>query len=251
MKSIKNKQVGYYEIYGINGCYNIYNAKKIQIINIDLMQGSNAEKKTWIKELLKNKKIHVQRMSKDFFLKKYPNKRTQGIVIKFKGKVIKTQVSLSKNENSCYLAMNNIEDPQNFGQIIRTAECAGIDGIIFPENKNAQISDSVLQVSQGAFLNIPLYLCGNLHQELRKLKANGFWIIGVENSIQAKYWCEFSFNRRLIIVMGSEGKGLSPLIKKTCDELITIPMQGKTNSLNVSSATSIILFERLRQVHRN
>ena len=97
MKPIKNKQIGYYQIHGINGCYNLYNAKKIQIINIDLMQGSNAEKKTWIKELLKNKNIHVQRMSKEIFLKKYPKKRTQGIVIKFRGNIIKTQISFDNN----------------------------------------------------------------------------------------------------------------------------------------------------------
>jgi 23S rRNA (guanosine2251-2'-O)-methyltransferase len=146
------------------------------------------------------------------------------------------------------MAMDNVEDPQNLGQIIRTAECAGLDGILIPEHGNVQITNSVLQVSQGAFMHLPLYTCGNLHQQLRNLKSQGFWIVGVENSIQAKDWYDLDYKRKIVIVMGSEGKGIRPVIINICDEVLTIPMQGKVNSLNVSAAVSVVLFERHRQM---
>jgi 23S rRNA (guanosine2251-2'-O)-methyltransferase len=146
------------------------------------------------------------------------------------------------------LVIDNLEDPQNLGQIIRTAECANISGILLPEHQCVQLTNAVLQVSQGAFVHLPIYSCGNLHQQLRALKKEGFWIIGVENSVNAVSWHELDYNRNLVLVMGSEGKGIRQVIVKTCDELITIPMQGQLNSLNVSSATSAILFERQRQL---
>ena len=134
------------------------------------------------------------------------------------------------------------------GQIIRTAECANITGLLLPEHQSVRLTDAVLQVSQGAFVHLPIFRCGNLYQQLRALKKEGFWIIGVENSVQAMSWHELDYKRKLVLVMGSEGKGLRSVIMKTCDEIITIPMQGNLNSLNVSSATSIILFERMRQL---
>ncbi|SVD58207.1 uncharacterized protein METZ01_LOCUS411061, partial [marine metagenome] len=172
-----------------------------------------------------------------------------GIVITFMVEIIKKLPSFMKTKNNnCLLAMDNVEDPQNLGQIIRTSECAGIDGILIPEHGNVQATNTVLQVSQGAFIHMPLYHCGNLHQELRNLKSHGFWIVGMENSIKAKYWHELDYQRKLVIVMGSEGKGIRPIIRKTCDDLLTIPMQGTLNSLNVSAAVSAVLFERQRQV---
>ena len=85
-------------------------------------------------------------------------------------------------------------------------------------------------------------------QQLRILKDQGFWVLGMENSIRAKHWYQFDYKRKLVIVIGSEGKGVRPIIMKTCDELLTIPMAGEINSLNVSSAVSAVLFERHRQM---
>ena len=243
----KQKQ-GIYQIHGLNGCSNIIGEKNLKIIRIDIMIGGNAEKKKWVNNLEKVKTYPVYRMRKDQFLKKYSGKRTQGIVVSFQGKIIQRIPSLKMStKNECLLVVDNLEDPQNLGQIIRTAECANITGILLPEHQSVQMTDTVLQVSQGAFVHLPIYRCGNLHQQLRTLKKEGFWIIGVENSVNAKSWHQLDYKRKLVLVMGSEGKGIRPVIVKACDELITIPMQGKINSLNVSSATSAILFERLRQ----
>ena len=243
------KNQGIYTIYGLNGCSNIIGENNLKISRIDIMIGGNAEKKKWVNSLAKIKTYPVHRMGKDQFLKKYSGKRTQGIVVTFSGNIIQSLPSFKMStDNECLLVVDNLEDPQNLGQIIRTAECANITGLLLPEHQSVQLTDAVLQVSQGAFVHLPIFRCGNLHQELHALKKEGFWIIGVENSVKAKSWHELDYKRKIVLVMGSEGKGIRPVIIKACDELITIPMQGKLNSLNVSSATSAILFERLRQL---
>ena len=243
----KNNDI--FQIYGINGCYHLIEEKKIKILRIDIMHGGIAEKKKWVSKLISSNKFSIHRISKVQFLKKYEGKRTQGIVVVFMRKILKEIPSFANNAyNTCLLAMDNLEDPQNMGQIVRTAECAGVNGVIIPEHGSVQATNTVLQISQGAFIHMPFYKCGNLHQQLKILKDQGFWVIGMENSIRAKHWYQFDYKRKLVIVIGSEGKGIRPIIMKTCDELLTIPMAGEINSLNVSSAVSAVLFERHRQM---
>ena len=246
---VHKKSKNIYQIFGINGFLNVINNNNIKISHIDLMQGGYAARKKDIINNINKKSISINRLPKEQFLKKYLGKRTQGIVVRFIGNFIKDFNLYQKSKNNeCLLVVDNLEDPQNLGQIIRTAECANIKGLLVPEHGSVQVTDSVLQVSQGAFVHLPIYKCGNLHRELVRLKKENFWIIGVENSIQAKQWHEIDYRRNMVLVLGSEGKGIRPLIIKTCDELITIPMHGSINSLNVSSAASIVLFERQRQL---
>ena len=133
-------------------------------------------------------------------------------------------------------------------QIIRTCECSGVNGIILPRHKSVHITDSVLQVSQGSSFNINIYIVSNLNSTISELKKNDFWITGIENSIDSKNWYEIDYKNKVGIVFGSEGKGIRRLIKDSCDFLGTIPMQSKTNSLNVSAAVSAVTIERLRQL---
>ena len=151
--------------------------------------------------------------------------------------------------NMGFLLGDHISDPQNLGQIIRTAECAGLDGLILPERGGAQLTDAALQVSQGAFVTLPIYNCGNVQQTLQQLKDEGFWIVGVENDVKEKVWYEVDYSGKVAIVVGSEGQGIRHLVRKRCDFLATIPMQGQIKSLNVSAAVSAVLFERQRQIN--
>ena len=145
------------------------------------------------------------------------------------------------------LVLDRLEDPQNFGQIIRTAECGGIDGIVYSRHHSAPLNETVLQVSQGAFVNMKIYEVTNIRNELMELKKNNFWIIGLENNIDARPWYSIDYSGNTAIVFGSEGSGIRKKVLETCDFIATIPMQGTTNSLNVSAATSAIVFEKLRQ----
>ena len=138
--------------------------------------------------------------------------------------------------------------PQNLGQILRTCECAGINGVILPRHNSVHITNSVIQVSQGAIFHLNVFIETNLNNTIKYLKSNDFWIIGIENSIDSNNWNEMDYKGKIAIVIGSEGKGIRPLIQKACDFLATIPMQGKINSLNVSAALSAVVFERQRQL---
>ena len=225
------------------------NSKKYTIHSIVIMKASPAESNESISKYLQNNKSIITYLDKKDFLSKYDYKHTQGILIFFSGELLKNFDDIQfHNENICYLIIDQINDPQNLGQIIRTSECAGIDGIILPKHGSVHITNSVLQVSQGAFTNVDLFMVTNINNSIKKLKDSRFWIVGVENSISSKKWHEIDYKGKIGIVFGSEGKGIRRLVKESCDFLATIPMKGSINSLNVSATISAILFERQRQI---
>lgn len=178
-------------------------------------------------------------------------KRSQGMIVHFSFNGILESISSffnTQGKNDCILILDQLEDPQNLGQILRTAECAGVKKIILPINKSVKLSDSVMQVSQGAFCNLQFFICNNLRNTIRELKENDFWIVALENTIKSKNWYDIDLSGNIAIILGSEGKGVRRLTLDDSDFVAKIPMMGKLNSLNVSAACSTILFERLRQI---
>ena len=246
---MKNHQKTQFTIYGINNTIAILESKRFTILKIDIVKNGRAEKDDYLMSLVSQLSFQPKFYAKPGFFQKYPEARTQGVAAVIDGRIVKNELpDYSEKESICLLALDQIEDPQNFGQIIRTAECAGIHGVIIPKHHSASVTDTVLQVSQGAFVNVPLYEVTNLRNEFKQLKDNGFWIVGLENSIDAKPWHEIEYKGKTVIVVGSEGKGIREKVLESCDFKATIPMQGQTNSLNVSAAVSAIVFERLRQI---
>ena len=158
--------------------------------------------------------------------------------------------SSSSKKHYSLLILDNIEDPQNFGQIIRTAECSGINGIIIPEHNSVGLTNTAIQVSQGAFIHIPIYKCVNINRLIMDLKTQDFWVIGFENSINAKNWDELDYSKKTVLIFGSEGRGIRQKTLEKCDFLATIPMEGNISSLNVSASISAVVFERLRQINK-
>jgi len=239
-----------HRIYGINNCISFLKSKNKFLLNkIYINKNSSIYKNEKLSSILNNYKDKILSLDNKIFNKKFPFKHSQGIYIEFQGLIEKNidQLINDKN-NSCFIIADQISDPQNLGQMLRTAECAGIDGIILPRHKSVPLTDTVLQVSQGAFLFTNICIENNLVNTIKFLQSNGYWIIGIENSIDAKKWYEMDFKGKVAIVIGSEGKGIRKLVKESCDFLATIPMNGKINSLNVSAALSAILFERNRQL---
>tara|TARA_B100000029_G_C17354453_1_gene880184 strand:- start:19 stop:771 length:753 start_codon:yes stop_codon:yes gene_type:complete len=241
------KQNAIYSIYGINNCLELLEFKKNKILKIYLIHDGQAYKNSNIRRNILEIKNQCVFIDKKEFNKKFPNIRSQGIVIQFQFNLNKLLPTF-ENKNISLLLPESIEDPQNLGQIIRTSECAGIDGILLPQNRSVGVTNAVLQVSQGAFLHLPIYMIGNISQTLSMLKKEGFWIIGVENGLDASDWYDLDYSGKIVFVFGSEGRGIRPNTLKQCDSIATIPMLGKTNSLNVSAAVSAILFERNRQL---
>ena len=142
--------------------------------------------------------------------------------------------------------LDNIEDPHNLGAILRTCEGAGVEGVFLPEHRAAGLNDTVAKTSAGAVEYVRVARVTNLVPLMNDLKARGIWVVGVEGGTATSYTA-FDLNVPLALVLGSEGHGLRRLVKENCDALISIPMHGRINSLNVSVATGVVLFEVLRQ----
>jgi 23S rRNA (guanosine2251-2'-O)-methyltransferase len=153
---------------------------------------------------------------------------------------------LARSAKPFVVILDEIEDPQNLGAIVRNAEGAGADGLILPERRSAGLTETVDQVSAGALEHLPVARVTNLVRAMEELKEKGLWLVGAEGSGQ-KPWYSFDYTGPVGIVLGSEGKGLRPLVLKTCDEVLSIPLAGQVNSLNVAAAAAVFLFEVVRQ----
>ena len=151
-----------------------------------------------------------------------------------------------KNEDPFVLILDGIEDPHNLGSIIRTAETAGVHGIIIPKRRAACVNSTVNKVSAGAVQHMKIARVTNISDSIEKLKEAGLWICGTDINTDT-YYNEQDLTGPLGIVIGNEGSGISEKVKKNCDFLVKIPMKGKVNSLNASVSAGIVIYEVLRQ----
>jgi 23S rRNA (guanosine2251-2'-O)-methyltransferase len=153
---------------------------------------------------------------------------------------------LARSAKPFVVVLDGIEDPQNLGAIVRSAEGAGADGLILPERRSAGLTETVDQVSSGALEHLLVARVPNLVRAMEELKQRGLWLVGAEGSGEEP-WYAFDFTGPIGIVLGSEGKGLRPLVRKTCDKVLAIPLAGKVGSLNVAAAAAVFFFEVVRQ----
>ena len=142
--------------------------------------------------------------------------------------------------------LDEIEDPQNLGAIIRSAECAGADGIILPERRSAGVTEAVMEVSAGAAAHLKIARVTNLARTMDELKQKGVWFVGAEGGHKELY-CDFDYSVPVGIVLGSENRGLRRLVREKCDRVLSIPLLGRVNSLNVAAAAAVFCFEVARQ----
>ena len=156
----------------------------------------------------------------------------------------------SKNENPFILILDGIEDPHNMGSIIRTAECCGVHGIIIPKRRSCSVNSTVNKTSAGAVEYMKIARVTNLNDTIKYLKENDVWIYGTDMN-GSKYYTDEKYNSGVGIVIGSEGYGMSDLVKKNCDFLIKIAMKGKINSLNASVSAGIVMYEVMNQRLKN
>jgi 23S rRNA (guanosine2251-2'-O)-methyltransferase len=151
-----------------------------------------------------------------------------------------------KKDAPFLLLLDGITDPHNLGSILRTADAAGVDGVIIPKRNAVGLTATVAKTSAGAVEYVPVVKVPNLSQNIDKLKRNGFWIIGADMDGEKDYYHE-ELTGKIALVVGSEGSGIGRLIKEKCDFLVRIPMKGKVGSLNASVAASILMYEAVRQ----
>ncbi|MDP2914768.1 MAG: 23S rRNA (guanosine(2251)-2'-O)-methyltransferase RlmB [Candidatus Aminicenantes bacterium] len=171
----------------------------------------------------------------------------QGVVATLAPKEFSSlEAIMEEAKNPFLVLLDEVEDPQNLGAILRSAEGAGADGVILPERRSAGLTESVYEVSAGALEYLKVARVPNLAQTMDGLKKRGIWLVGAESGGEGEYY-EFDYAQPVGLVFGSEGRGLRPLVRKKCDKILSIPLRGKVNSLNVASAASIFLFEVVRQ----
>ena len=146
-----------------------------------------------------------------------------------------------RGESPFIIVLDKIEDPHNLGAIIRTAECAGAHGVIIPERRSAGLSYTVEKTSAGALEYMPVVRVKNISAVLQKLKDKGIWVYGAD--MDGEHYKKVNFDGAVALVIGNEGKGISPLVAKDCDVIVSLPMKGKINSLNASVAAGILMYE--------
>jgi 23S rRNA (guanosine2251-2'-O)-methyltransferase len=141
--------------------------------------------------------------------------------------------------------LDSLEDPHNLGSIIRTANGAGVDGIIIPKHRAVPLTSTVAKVAAGALEYVPVAQVGNLVQTIEFLKERGYWIFGADMDGQTYYQADL--RGKICLVIGGEGKGIGQLVKKHCDVILKIPLKGQVNSLNASVAAGILIYEVVKQ----
>ncbi len=145
-----------------------------------------------------------------------------------------------------FLALDGIEDPHNLGALLRSADGAGVDGVILPERRSAPVSATVAKTSAGASEHVRIARVTNLVRSLEQMKQANVWVLGLDERGTPDYM-DFDFRTDCVLVLGREGEGLHDLVKKTCDHLLRIPMAGAVSSLNVSVAGAVVMYEAMRQ----
>ena len=148
-------------------------------------------------------------------------------------------------DDSLIVILDHIEDPHNFGAIIRTCEAAGVNGIIIPKDRSVEVNSTVIKVSTGAIKNMKIAQVTNLNRIIEELKKQGFWIVGTD--MEGTNYYDIDYKGKIVVIIGNEGSGMSRLVKENCDFIASIKMNGTTNSLNASVATGIVVFEAVKQ----
>ena len=150
-----------------------------------------------------------------------------------------------QKSNPLLVMLDHLEDPHNFGAIIRTCEALGVDAIIIPKDRNVSVNSTVVKTSAGAIYNMPIVKVTNLVNAIDKLKDSGYWIVGTD--MDGEDYTKIDYNAPICLIIGNEGHGISKIVTDNCDYIAKIPMVGKINSLNASVAAGIMIYEVVRQ----
>lgn len=182
------------------------------------------------------KKINLDKMSK------YANH--QGVVCEIKDYKLYDVQDMIKKENGLIIVLDGLKDPHNLGAILRTADCVGADGVIYKKHNSVKLNATAAKVSSGSIEYVKVSEVINIVHTLKMLKSAGYWVVGTDASATKSY-IEQDFKMNTVLVIGSEGEGISRLVKEECDFLVSIPLLGHVDSLNASVAAGILMYQVL------
>lgn len=241
-------------LYGINPVLEALKAGKRQCHKVVVKDKITNPRIQSVSALARSLQVKVEILPAKEFQKKYGAYAHQSIIGYFSPrKPVELDDLIHQAFQSTPLPtlalLDEIQDPQNLGAIIRAANTLGIQGIIIPERRSASLTETVAKCSAGAIERMPIACVGNLVQTVELLKKAGFWTVGVDS--RGKTPCyEFQFDMPVALVIGGEEKGIRPLLQQKCDFTVSIPMQGELDSLNAATASAVLFYEILRQKKR-
>jgi 23S rRNA (guanosine2251-2'-O)-methyltransferase len=242
------------EIFGVNPVLEALRAKRRAIREIAIANGTKDARLAQLIELARAEHVPVHYVPRQQLDRATGNAVHQGIVARVAAAEYTDADELLDSIGELVtsarlplvLVLDGVEDPHNLGAILRTAECAGVNGVFLPERRAAGLTEAVGKASAGAIEYVPVARTTNLSRLIDQLKERNVWVVGTAADASTDY-STWDWTRASAIVMGSEGSGLHRLVREHCDALVRIPVLGRIESLNVSVATGVILYEALRQ----
>lgn len=230
-------------IYGFHAVVESLEAGNVNKLYIEeKLRGKNVDK---IKSLAQEKKVSISWTPKTELSKMADGGVHQGFVARVAefayADLTALLSNLTEKENATLLILDELTDPHNLGSISRTADATGVDGIIIPKHRAVGITPTAVKASTGALEHVPVARVTNLSQALTKLKEAGFWIFGTD--MDGTSYEKWNTSGKIALIIGNEGRGISPNLKKQVDEMITIPMVGHVQSLNASVAASVLMYQ--------
>lgn len=230
-------------IYGKNTAVEAFKTKK----PISKIYLSSDLTDTGLIQMAKNTKAEVIFMPKSKMNAKFSGNH-QGVVVEvndYEYKSLHEVINKCKDKDAVLTILDGLEDPHNLGAILRSADATGVDAIIIPKNRSVSLNSTVAKVSTGAIEHVDVVQVTNLSMTIKELKKQGYWIIGLELDGSVDYRAQ-DYSGKIAVIIGSEGKGISRLVKEECDFCVNIPMYGHVNSLNASVSAAILFYEILR-----
>ncbi len=249
------KEIGKGWVYGVNPILEILKARSRPVEKIFIAKGRKGGAIEEIIERARALGIPFRFEPKEVINKRSGTEKNQGVLglIGVKDYIpveALLKIPQERGEIPFFLILDGIQDPRNFGAIIRTAEAGGVHGIIVPKGWTAGLTETVAKASAGALEYVSISRVGSLPKTIDLLKKEGLWIVGLEVGGERLYY-DVDFNMPLALIAGAEGWGLSELVRKKSDILASLPLKGKVNSLNVSVAVGIAIYEIWRQRGKN
>ena len=238
-------------IFGISPVLETLRANSRRIEKILIAEGSREKRISEIWQLAKENGVQLQKIPREN-LSRYTEEGAnhQGVIALVASadytNADELLEKIAAKEKSLTLILDGVEDPRNLGAILRVAECVGADGVFIPEHRAAGLTETVVKTAAGATEYIKIAKVKNLNRLIEELKSHNIWVVGTSAEAETDY-TEWDWSQSSALVLGSEGKGLHRLVAENCDMLVKIPMKGKIESLNVSVACGVILFEAIRQ----
>lgn len=220
-------------LYGKNSFVEAINNKRIKKAYV-------LKDSSFIEELKRNR-IQYEIVDRKFLDKMSKSGNHQGVLAEVEEFKLSKVEDMLKSENGLIVVLDGLKDPHNLGAIIRTCECAGVDGIIYKKHNSVKVNDTVSKIASGALEYVKIAEVTNITNTLDMLKDKGYWTVGAAGEAKISYK-DVDYKRNIVIIIGSEGDGISRLVKNSCDYLVSIPMFGHVNSLNASVAAGIMIY---------